>query len=319
MGIRNRPTLAAALALAALTWPEASAAQALPFHTDTAITAGFQENAARTFVGFLGREGLVADGDDVPDPAGRDLDAAVFVVGAIPLSLTPFWTVRVVAPWVEKSLAFDGPEDRRLEFETSGVGDVLVDTKWVFLRRDRRGGTTRLGLQAGVEMPVGDTDDRLPDGAVAPRPLQVGSGTWDVPFELLFTDVRDRWGVHANLGGRVHGEDDGFEPGDVLKVDTAVGYRLVPRVYESLRDQTVVAYLELNGERADEDRIDGRENPDSGGHLLLVSADLQWVPTPWLLFEGSIQIPAVQDLNGTQLEHDPRFQLGGRIRFSVFR
>jgi len=318
VGIRSGPTLAA-LVVAALAWPAASTGQALPFHTDTAITAGFQENATRAFVGFLGREGLVADGDDVPDPADRDLDATVAVVGAIPLSVTPFWTIRIVVPWVEKSLAFDGPEDRRLEFETSGVGDVLLDTKWVFLRRDRRAGTTRLGLQAGVEMPVGDTDGRLPNGEVAPRPLQVGSGTWDVPFELLFTDVRERWGFHGNLGGRLHSEDDGFEPGDILKVDAAAGYRLVPRVYSSLRDQTVVAYLELNGERTDEDRIDGRENPDSGGHVVFVSADLQWVPTPWLLFEGSLQIPALQDLNGAQLEHDPRIQLGGRIRFSVFR
>lgn len=314
-----RARAAAALGLAVLLAPASARAQALPFHTDTAITAGFQENAARGFVALLGREGLVADGEEVADPANRDLDATVVVAGAIPLALTPFWTARVVVPWVEKSLSFDAPDGRRLEFETSGVGDVLVDTKWIFLRRDRRGGTTRIGLQGGVEIPVGDTDDRLPDGEVAPRPLQVGSGIWDVPVELLVTDVRDRLGLHANLGGRFHGEDDGFEPGDVFGYDVAIGWRLAPAVYESLQDRTLVGYLELNGEVAGEDRVDGRENPDSGGHLLFASADLQWIPAPWLLFEGSYQVPVVQELNGSQLEHDPRVQLGARIRFSVFR
>lgn len=315
----GRGWVAAALGLGALLAPSPAGAQALPFHTDTAITAGFQENAARAFAGFLGREGLVADGRDVADPANRDLDAAVFVAGAIPIAPTPFWTVRIVVPWVEKSLAFDGPTGRRLEFETSGVGDVLVDTKWVFLRRDRRRGTTRVGLQAGVEVPVGDTDDRLPGGGVAPRPLQVGSGTWDVPVEILVTDVRDRLGLNANVGGRFHGEDDGFEPGDVFDYDLAIGWRIAPTVYGSLQDQTVIAYVELNGEVVGEDGIDGRENPDSGGHLLFASGDLQWVPAPWLLFEGSYQHPVVQDLNGAQLEHDPRVQIGARIRFSVFR
>lgn len=314
----SRATLLASLALLGLI-PRLASAQALPFHTDTAITAGFQENAARAFAGVLDREGLVVDGEDVADPANRELDGTVLVAGAIPFSVTPLWTTRIVVPWIDRSLSFDGPNGRRLAFETSGVGDVLVDTKWVFFRRDRRGGTTRIGVQGGVELPVGDTDDRLPDGEVAPRPLQVGSGTWDVPGEVLFTDVRDRLGFHANLGGILRGEDDGVEPGDAFRYDAAVGWRLAPAVYESLRDQTLVGYLELNGEVVGRDRVDGRENPDSGGHLLFASADLQWVPTPWLLVEGSLQVPVVQDLDGAQLEHGPRAQLGARIRFSVFR
>lgn len=75
-----KSALLASLALLVLA-PRAAPAQALPFHTDTAITAGFQENAARAFAGALSREGLVADGEDVPDPADRELDATVFVAG----------------------------------------------------------------------------------------------------------------------------------------------------------------------------------------------------------------------------------------------
>ncbi len=46
---------------------------------------------------------------------------------------------------------------------------------------------------------------------------------------------------------------------------------------------------------------------------------MQWIPTPWLLFEAPVQIPVVQDLNGTQLDYGTRLQVGSRIRFSFVR
>ncbi|MGH7556721.1 MAG: transporter [Gemmatimonadota bacterium] len=310
---------AARVVVAAVAWlfPVPAGAQALPFHTDTGITTGFQENAGRGFVSLLGREGLLVDGDEAEDPARRELDAFAIVGGAIPLTFTPLWTARVVVPFVHKSLAFDGPIGERLEFDTGGLGDVLVDTKWIFYSDNRPQASTRLGLQAGIKIPTGETDERLPGSEVAPRPLQVGTGAWDVPVELVLTDTEGRWGFHGNVGWRFNFEDDGFEAGDVFKYDAALGLRFLPWVYKSLRDQTLVAYLELNGEVAREDEIVGEENADSGGHLLFVSPDLQWIPTPWLLFEASVQIPVVQDLNGAQLEHETRFQLGGRFRFST--
>ena len=81
-------------------------AHGLPFHAGSTLTAGFQENAARTFVGLMGRSGRVGT------PLGsvrRQVD--VFMVGG-----------------------------GGLGFETSGIGDPIVDTKWTFHRRDRPGG-----------------------------------------------------------------------------------------------------------------------------------------------------------------------------------
>ena len=80
-----------------------------------------------------------------------------------------------------------------------------------------------------------------------------------------------------------------------------------------------VAYVELNGTAAARDEIAGTSDPDSGGHLLFLSPDLQWIPTPWLLFEASVQFPILQNLNGTQLKYGTRFQFGTRFRFSAFR
>lgn len=317
---RLRHPLGSVLLAAVLAVPAGRvSAQALPFHTATGITAGFDENAGRSFVALRGRSGLVRDGMAIEDPTARNVDGLAVVGGVILGGLTPLWTFRVLVPWVRKTMDFAAPDGRRLRFETSGMGDPILQTKWIFFADNRLRATTRLGLRARVKVPLGSTDARLPGGAVAPRSLQVGTGSWDFEPTLVFTDTENRWGFHANAGWRFNGRDEGFEAGDAFRYDAAVGFRFVPWVYESLKDQSVVAYLELNGEVAGRDRVGGRENPDSGGHLLFLSPALQWIPTPWLLFEGSVQLPVVHDLDGTQLEHELRVQLGTRYRFSVFR
>ncbi len=306
------------LTVSALLVPGNIRAQALPFHTATAITTGFEESAARTFSSFFGRGGLRRDGVGITDPMQRDIDVFVQVFGVLPYAITPMWTTRVVVPFVRKSMdftAFGGAQ----EYSTSGVGDVLVDTKWIFFSENQLKGTTRMGIQGGVKIPVGETGAIMRDGTVAPLPLQLGSGSWDFPLKALFTMTRDRFGLLANAGYRINTRDAGFEAGDVFSYDVALGLRLAPWIYKSLRDKSLIVYVELNGEVARRGQIAGAPNPDSGGHVLFLSPDVQWIPTPWLLFEASVQFPIVQDLNGTQLEYDTRLQFGTRIRFSFFR
>lgn len=293
-------------------------AQALPFHTETAITTGFEQGAARTFSAFLGREGLRRDGVEILDPMQRDIDVFAQPFAVLPYAITPMWTTRIVAPFISKSMDFTAPMGTRQNYSTSGIGDVLVDTKWVFLNHNRLQGTTRLGIEGGVRIPVGKTSALLPTGAIAPRPLQVGSGYWSFPFKALFTLTRGRLGVVANAGYQINASDDGFSAGDLFSYDAAIGFRIAPWVYQTLSDKSLILYLEVNGTVTQRDDLSGVTNPNSGGHLMFVSPDLQWIPTPWLLFEASARFPVVQDLNGAQLEYDTRFQIGTRFRFTSF-
>ena len=317
--VRRASGLVGWLSAAVLLAPTSLTAQALPFHTATAITTGFEESAARTFSSFFGRGGLLRDGVGITDPMQRDIDVFVQVFGVLPYAITPMWTTRVIVPFVRKSMDFTAPGGARGDYAASGVGDVVVDTKWIFFIKNQLKGTTRIGIQGGVKIPLGKTSAMLLDGTLAPRPLQLGSGSWDFPFKALFTMTRDRFGLLANTGYQINTSDDGIDAGDVFSYDVALGFRLAPWVYKTLRDKSLIVYLELNGEVAKRGEIAGTPNPDSGGHLLFLSPDVQWIPTPWLLFEGSVQFPIVQDLNGTQLEYDTRLQLGTRFRFSFLR
>ncbi len=316
---RDNIRIAQGLVLAGLLLPEGLSAQVLPFHTETAITTGFEEAAARTFSMFASRQGLLLDGPEIPDPMRREINVFILPLAVLPYAITPMWTTRLIVPFVHKSMDFTTPEGAELDYSTGGVGDIIVDTKWVFLSKNRLGGTTRLGIEGGIKIPVGTTGATFPDGAVAPRPLQVGTGSWDFPLKALFTMSQGHFGLLSNLGYRVNTTHDGFKAGNVFSYDIATGLRFVPWVYRSLKDQSLVVYLELNAEVGARSAIGGVPDPDSGGHLVFLSPDLQWIPLPWLLFEGSVQFPIVQDLNGTQLEYDTRFQFGTRIRFSVFR
>ncbi len=315
---RRASLLVAALSTTVTLAPGSITAQALPFHTATAITTGFEESAARTFSSFFGRGGLRSDGVGITDPMQRNIDVYVQGFGILPYAITPMWTTRIAVPLVRKSMGFTALSGAQ-DYSASGIGDILVDTKLIFFSQNQLKGTTRIGIQGGVKIPTGKTDAMLPNGTVAARPLQLGSGSWDFPFMALFTMIRDRFGLLANTGYRINTRDAGFEAGDVFSYDVALGLRLAPLVYKSLRDKSLIVYLELNGEIARHSQIAGAPNPDSGGHVLFLSPDIQWIPTPWLLFEGSVQFPIVQNLNGTQLEYDTRFQFGSRIRFSFFR
>ncbi len=304
------------LAAGLVTAPSTMLAQALPFHTETAITTGFEESAVRAFSSFFGRQGLRRNGVGLADPMNRDIDVFVQAFGLLPYAISPMWTTRVVVPFVRKSLAFTAAGSGRRDYVTRGVGDVLVDTKWVFYKHNQLKGTTRVGIEGGIKIPLGSTGARMPDGTRAPRPLQAGTGSWDVPLKALFTMTRDRIGLLANAGYRINTPADGFEAGDVFSYDFAIGVRVAPSVYKTLTEKSLMVYLELNGEVVGREGVAGSPNPNSGGHLLFVSPDLQWIPTPWLLFEGSLQVPVVQDLHGSQLRYQPRLQLGTRFRFS---
>jgi len=311
--------LVAPLALFLVIGAAPSQGQALPFHTETAMTAGFNENAARHFVSLRGRGGLARGGRSVTDPMRRDVDALAVVNGVVLGAFSPLWTVSVVVPWVRKRMEFTPTGEARDRYSTSGVGDVLVQTKRVFYRNDRPGATTRFAVRARVQLPTGRTDAPLPDGPVAPRGLQAGTGSWALEPRVILTNVDGRWGLHGNVAARFGTADDDFDPGDALFYDAAIGFRLLPSTYASLDDRTLVTYLEVSGEVAGQDVVDGAADGDSGGHLLWLSPTLQWIPAPWVLAEAALRVPVIQDLNGAQLRHDVRFEVGGRYRFSIFR
>lgn len=273
-------------------------AQGLPFHTETALTTAFEERGLRFSSTFASRDSIS--------------------VVATPLAVLPFaphqrLTTRVVVPLLYKRMTTtrtggDTP------YSDVGLGDVSVGAKWAFFVRDRFGGTTRLALAGDVSLPTGSTGARLVDGTEAPRPLQLGTGAVAAGATLVATVIRGQWGLSVDAGHRRHASGDGFRFGNETRYDLAFGLRL-PAHVQTVRTRTWQFYLEWNGSIVGRSWSGGSEIDGSGGHVAFLSPAVQWVPHPQLLLEASMQIPVIQDLNGSQPEHDPRPSLGVRFLF----
>lgn len=273
-------------------------AQGLPFHTETALTTAFEERGLRFSSTF----------------ASRDTISVV----ATPIAVLPFaphqrLTTRVVVPLLYKRMTTTRAGGRTL-YSHAGLGDVSIGAKWAFFVRDRFRGTTRFAVAGDVSLPTGSTGARLDGGTEAPRPLQPGTGGIGAGAMLVATVIRGQWGLSADVGRRRHASGEAFRFGEETRYDLALGLRLPARV-QTVRTRTWQLYLEWNGSVAGRSRSGGSEIDDSGGHVAFLSPAVQWVPHPQLLLEASLQIPVIQDLNGSQPEHDPRPSFGVRFLF----
>jgi len=290
--------LSAPLLAALFLGPASTTAQGLPFHTETALTTAFEQRGLRLISSYRPRDSVSA-----------------FVTPLVVLPFAPHqrFATRVVVPILYKRMTTSrAPGDA--PYSQAGLGDLSVAAKWAFFVRDRPGGTTRLALAGDVSLPTGGTSARFADGSEAPRPLQLGTGAVGAGTTIVGTVIRRQWGVSADLGYRGHAAADDFRFGSRARYNVAVGLR-VPANVRTIRTKTLQLYVEWNGAIAARNRVGGTDIAASGGHVAFLSPGLQWVPHPQLLLEASLQIPVVQDLNGTQLEYGLRPAIGARFLF----
>ena len=108
--------------------------------------------------------------------------------------------------------------------------------------------------------------------------------------------------------------NDGFRFGAVTRYDLAVSLRL-PEEVETIRTRTLQLYLEWNGSIVQRATNGGSKLADTGGHVGYLSPGIQWVLLPQLLIEGSLQIPLLQDHNGSKPDYGVRPAIGARFLF----
>ncbi len=197
-----------------------------------------------------------------------------------------------------------------------GFGDLLVIGKYRIYAQDKVGGTTRVGLFAGLEFPTGDhsAGDRLGE---FPRPFQLGSGSWDPLIGAVFTTstLKYQWDIVAQY--KFNTEGHGFEFGDIFRHDLSFQYRIWPEKLTKKLTKVpsfVNFVLEANGIFRRKNRNKGVLDTNSGGYILFISPGIQYVKKRFIA-EISVQIPAVQRLNGVQPEHKFIFVLGIRAQF----
>lgn len=214
-----------------------------------------------------------------------------------------------VLPYLDKTLKAGGVVRRG-----AGLGDSTLLGRYQLFQLDRRSETFRAQVLGGVKLPTGRDDARDASGRLPP-PLQPGTGSYDPIIAGVFSWQRLCWQSDFDFSYKFNTPAGGYRSGDVFAHNAAFQYRLSPR---TLPDSGVPAFvygvMELNGLWSRRDELSGGEVVDSGGYTLFVSPGLQYVTSKWIA-EISVQLPIVQELNGSQLQVDYAISAGFRIQF----
>ncbi len=283
-----------------------ASSQGPPINTETALLAGFS-NAFRASSQIIEQSGRL--------PGGMSGDLSVRAVSLIfPYAITQGRLVIGGAiPYLDKDLDIKGPGGTT-HFSEGGLGDLHLFAEYAFFVKDEREKTTRAILIGGIDLPTGSHGN--PD---LPQGLWNGSGAVNYSIGAAFSYIPAKWGLYTDLIYRITTEGSGFEFGDTLRYDLAVGYRLWPGIYETYPSPQINIFLEFNGlwEQKNRDfRSDGNKIHDSGGNRIFLSPGIQFIPGRAFLIEASVQIPLVENLNGDQLKTD--FQANFGLRWLLF-
>ncbi len=207
--------------------------------------------------------------------------------------LTADWTAEMELPFVDRDLNGSG---------SSGLGDIVLRSRYRFLRLDTPGVQRSAAVLGQVKLPTGD-DGRTP---------RLGSGSTDLVGGLLYGHESRRW--YYNLAARYRLNTEGaggLEKGDRQFLDVVGGVRPVLTGY---LEPDAVVFLELNWENAGRDQLNGADIANTGGWELFLSPGIFATYRNVALRTG-IQIPIAHDLNGAQSESDYRFKFEIKYTF----
>lgn len=297
----GRTIIPAIMLIPVLVWISQAIGAPITFNTALPVAKGE----------FVAREQLVVNrsGDD-PSSADRDR-TEVAAVTALGYGLTGQWALFGVLPYrdIDLDLTSTG---QRVTRSNNGFGDLSLFARYTAYQHDQPGRTVRVAPFAGVKAPTGKDDARDSLG-ILPASVQVGSGSWDYFGGVVLTYQTLQYQFDGQLSYRVNNEAKGFEAGDVARLDGSYQHRLWRSGAQGVPDY-LYGVIEVNLIHQDRNRLNGSEDPNSGGTQVFLTPGIQYVTKRWIL-EGAVQVPIVQNLNGTALENDYIVRAGVRFNF----
>jgi len=242
-------------------------------------------------------------------PMDRDLQVLAFPLVGV-YGVTPKVTLFGVIPILDKNLEVTTPMGR-VTRNTTGLADARVFARYTLFQFNRHGQLIRLAPFSGVELPTG-TDGVTDNLGRLPQPLQLGSGSWDPFVGLVFTRQTFAWQIDASASYQYNTKANNFQFGDLARLDLATKVRLLPRHLGRGLPSFLYANLESNLIWQDQNEIGGAVDRNSGGVTWYLAPGLQYA-TRRIIFEAAVQLPVVQNLNGTALENNAIVTLSTRI------
>jgi hypothetical protein len=235
------------------------------------------------------------------DPTTLDREIDVYAVpNVLVYGVTARTTLFGILPYLSRSVDSTDAGLRQSD-DVDGFGDLRFLVRQTVHARDALQRTSRLGLLAGLEIPLGKDE--------------FSSHSTDYQFGAVYTLQDGRHELDADLTYKINTEGRGRELGDEVQYNLAYEVRISPWEWpERGTPSQIYLVIEANGKTRQETRNDGMKLGNTGGTIVFLSPGIQLV-TRRVIYEGSIQIPVVQDLNGTQVGTDFVAVGGIRVQF----
>ncbi len=250
--------------------------------------------------GFVYRTQLryVSTSDD-PTPLDRDIDAYIIpnvrVYGA-----TARTTLFSILPFISQSVESSMGGSRQ-DTDLQGFGDLTFLLRQTVYVRDAVQRTSRLALIGGLEIPSGKDD--------------FSSHSTDFVLGGVYTLQTGRHELDADLLYKVNTEARDVELGDELRYDLAYELRISPWNWpQQGTPSQIYLVLEANGISFRRTLTPDGELADSGGTVVFLSPGIQLV-SQRIIYEASLQLPVMKNLNGDQVEPDFVAVAGIRVQF----
>jgi len=239
----------------------------------------------------------------------RTVWSAVSVLG---FGITGKLAVFGILPYVNKDLDLTVSGQRRNR-NADGLGDTSLFGRYTLYQQDWPGRTLRVAPFAGFKAPTGKDDERDSLGRLPPS-VQAGTGSWDAFGGVVASYQTLDYEIDSQISYRGNGQTSRFEAGDEARLDASLQYRLWPRILGAGVPGFWYGVIESNLVYQEKNQVSDEVDPDSGGTRWFLTPGFQYVTKRWV-FEGAVQLPVVQDLNGSALENDYIVRAGFRVNF----
>lgn len=194
-------------------------------------------------------------------------------------------------------------------FDPDGVTDLWLTGKYRFYR----GPLGSFAVLGGVKFPTGKFDVKNSEGERVEPSATAGSGSYDGMLGLAYSRfLTSRLTFDASAQYTLRTEADDFKLGDRIDAGAALAYRFTEDIQKFPQ---VSAFAEANVRHLFKSEEDGERDPNTGGTVLFLTPGVRVAFTKNLSFTVSSPLPAVQDLNGTQLKTSYKVNGGLTLSF----
>ena len=224
------------------------------------------------------------------------------------------WGVSAVLPLVNRDhehIHNHGGGQIPEKWTFTGLGDmrVLVRRRLASFEDADKHTIGTAGVNFGVKLPTGQTNQRNSDGEEAERSLQPGTGTTDFLVGAYYSkDLPERnlsWFVQGHAQMAVNEYND-YRAGHRVMLDVGTRYALGDRVGLMLQANYLFKARDQGLEA---------EPEDTGGRFLFLSPGVSYAVSRAAQVYGFLQLPVHQDVNGVQLVAKYALAVGLNLRF----